>query len=84
MEDDAVGLVHLDLLGRHDDRLALHIDLEECHGIRLVIEADQMLVIREERCILGILSADRKAENLFQISVIGIDLEDDHRVVAGV
>ena len=46
-----------------------------------MVQADQMLVIREQSCILGILAADRQAENLLQISVVGIDLEDDNRIV---
>ena len=84
MENNAVGLVHLDLFRRHDDCLLLHIDTEECHGIRLMVEADKVLVVGEKSCIFGILAADRQAEDLFKISVVVIDFKDDHRVIAGI
>ena len=72
MEDDAVGLIHLDFLRGHDECLFLYIHLEESHGIRLMVKADQMLVIREQCRIFGIFAADGKAENLFKVAVIRI------------
>ena len=84
MENDAVRLVHLDFLGRHDNGLFLNIHSEECHGIRLMVEADQMLVIGEQGCILGIFAADRQAQYLCQISVVRIYAENNNGIVTGV
>ena len=82
VENDAVGFIHLDFFGTHDQGLFLNINREECHGVRFVIEADQMFVIREEGGILGILAADRQAEYLFQMPVIGIYAEDHDGIVS--
>ena len=73
VEDDAVGLVHLDFLCAHDEGLLLIINCEEGHRVRLMIEADQVFVVREQSGILGILSADRQAEDLFQMTVVLIE-----------
>ena len=49
-----------------------------------MVERDQMTVVREQRCILRILTADRQAQDLIEITVVGIDPEDHNRVIAGI
>ena len=76
MEDDAVGLVDFDLLAMHHKQSFFEIYAEEGHRVGLMVEGYKVPVIREQRCILGILSADRQAEYLVEVAVIGIDPED--------
>ena len=81
MEDDAVRLLNMDLLPMHDHQALLQIHGKEGHGIRFVVEGYQMPVIREEGRILGILTADRQAEDLAQIAVVGIDAVYNNRII---
>ena len=49
-----------------------------------MVKGHKVPVVREQRRVLGILSADRQAEDLVQITVIRIDPVDHDGVVAGV
>ena len=81
MEDDAVGLLDMDLLPMHDHQALLQIHGKEGHGIRFVVEGYQMPVVREEGRVLGILAADRQAEDLAQIAIVGVDAVYNNRIV---
>ena len=76
VEDDAVGLVDFDLLAMHHKQSFFEIYAEEGHRVGLMVQGYKVPVVREQRCILGILSADRQAEYLVEVAVIGIDPED--------
>ena len=82
MENYAVRFVHLDLFAVHHKKPFLEIHSKEGHRIGLVIERDQMAVVREQRGILGIFTADREAEYLVEVSVVRINAEDNNRVVS--
>ena len=64
MEDNAVRLIHLHLPSVHDNNLLIHIHRKKRHGIRLVIQGNQMPVIRKQYGVLGIIAADGKAQHL--------------------
>ena len=53
VEDNAVGLVDLDLLAVHYQKSLIQINCEESHRVRLVVERDKMPVVGEQRRILG-------------------------------
>ena len=84
MENNAVGLIHLDLLAVHDKQSLVEIHREEGHRIGLMIEGYQMPVIGEQGGILGIFAADRQAQYLCQISVVRIYAENNNGIVAGI
>ena len=54
------------------------------HRIRLMIQGNQMPVIREKRRILGIIPADRQTQQLFKHSRFLINLIDHSAVISGV
>ena len=64
MKQNTVG--YIDLHGRsiHNHGAMLQINMEECHGIALMIQRYQEFVVREKLRILGILTADRQQEIL--------------------
>ena len=84
MEDDAVGLVYLDLLAVYHEPALTEIYTKEGHRIGLMVKGYKVPVVREQRSILGILAADRQAEYLFQMPVIGIYAEDHDGIVTGI
>ena len=84
MENDAVGLIYLDLLAVHHKQPLIQIHTKEGHRIGLMVKGYKVPVVREQRSILGILAADRQAEDLVQIPVIRIDLEDHDGIVTGI
>ena len=84
MENNAVGLVNLNLLAVHDEQSLLKINLEERHRVGLMVEGYKMFVVGEKRGVFGILPAYRQAQNLVEIAVVGIDPEDHNRIVARV
>ena len=81
MEDDAVGLVDFDLLAMHHKQSFFEIYAEEGHRVGLMVEGYKVPVVREQRRILGILSADRQAQDFVQITVVGVDLVDHDGIV---
>ena len=82
MKNNTIGLINLDFLLIHDDESFFRINTEEGHGVGLMIEADQVLIIREKRYVLRIISAHGKAEKLAQLSGILINLEHYSTVVS--
>lgn len=84
MEDNAVCLVDLKLLAVHHHIIILVIHPEECHRVGLVIEAHQIFVIREQRCILGILTAHRQIKQPCQLTRLLVDLEQRDTVIPAV
>ena len=82
MEDDTVGAVDLDLGTAHDDEAFFQIRGKKGHGTGFMIQAHQMLIIREKRHILGIVAAHRKAEQLLQFPVSVIDLLYRCRIIS--
>ena len=68
----------------HHKQSFFEIYAEEGHRIGLMVKGYKVPVVREQRSILGILAADRQAEDLVQIPVIRIDLEDHDGIVTGI
>ena len=70
MEQNTVGHIDLHCRSIHDHRSMLQINMEEGHRITFMIQRHQKLIVREELCILGILTADRHQEVLLQKSCL--------------
>jgi hypothetical protein len=56
MEYDAVRLINYDFWSVHYNGSLCHVDIKESHCIGLMVKRYKVLVIREECCILRILS----------------------------
>ena len=84
VEDDAVGLVDFDLLAMHHKQSFFEIYAEEGHRVGLMVQGYKVPVVREQRSILGLLAADRQAEDLVQLPVIRIDPVDRDGIVTRV
>ena len=69
MEQNTVGHIDLHCRSIHDHRSMLQINMEEGHRITFMIQRHQKLIVREELCILGILTADRQQEVLISSTV---------------
>ena len=57
VENNAVGLIYLYLSSVHDKQSVLQIHRKESHRIRLMIQGDEMPVVREKVRILRIIAA---------------------------
>ena len=81
MEQNTVGHIDLHCRSIHDHRSMLQINMEEGHRITFMIQRHQKLIVREELCILGILTADRQQEVLLQKSCLLVYIKYDNRII---
>lgn len=82
MENDAVRLINLHLFSVHDDESLVQVNREECHGIRLMVQRYEMPVVREQRHVLRIIAADRKAQYFGEKAGLVINPVYDDTVVS--
>ena len=47
-----------------------------------MIERYKMTVVREERCVFGVIAADRKTENLREKPGVPVDMKNRDRIVS--
>ena len=82
MEQNTVGHIDLHCRSIHDHRSMLQINMEEGHRITFMVQRHQKLIVREELCILGILTADRQTAQHVQKAGFLITAVDGYALIS--
>ncbi len=62
MEYDTVRLFYFNFFPIHHNAVIIKINRKECHCIGFMVQADNMFVVWEQCCILGVFATDWQAE----------------------
>ena len=82
MENHAVRPIHVKLLSLHDNQAFFQVAGEEGHRIGLMVDCNEVAIVREQGTVLRIVTGYRKAENLREHAGLLIDGENSCGIIS--